>query len=545
MISETERLLGGRFALESRIGSGNYAEIFRATDSLTGNLVAIKTLKTEHAFDPHAVSLFQKEAEVGSAISHPNLVRIWSSGVEDGSHFIVMELVRGISLRRRLNLSGPLSIHESLRIMEAVLRGLDAIHHAGYVHRDIKPQNVLLDVGGTPKITDFGIALRLGEPWQLAGGLALGTAAYIAPEQAAGEEIGPQADVYSAGAVLFEMLTDEPPFPGDDPIDVMNRHLFETPRDPRMLNPDISPALAAVVLRALAKDPAERFPSAGKMREALELLEPTADLRTTTRGFLPPGQLAWTIPLAPSRRIPARLLGMPALATFVSGLLLVVLIIVLMLALVSSVVNASASQGRISSSSPPGAIAGGTPPSGDVHQSPRKDSSDPRPIPNWTTSAPSVTADPAVVAAASPTATPETNPAAVLQTSPSPTTTSAPIPTPTPPAAATPELVDVSTNDQAPIVVEPSQQSTPIDVSANQRPSDKKSADKVKERKHQGDNQQGTTDPSPPATTGQPADPPRPGKQKPGKQVLVQVLSAGSDHGDQPHGRSSGHHGHD
>jgi serine/threonine-protein kinase len=550
MTSETEELLGGRFALDSRIGTGNYAEIFRAIDHQTGNLVAIKTLKPEHAFDPHAVALFKKEAEVGSAISHVNVVKIWSCGIEDGSHYIVMELVRGISLRRRLNLKAPLPAPDALRIIEAVLRGLEAIHAAGYVHRDIKPQNILLEAGGMPKITDFGIALGPGEPWQPADGLALGTAAYIAPEQAAGEAIGPQADVYSAGAVLFEMLTGESPFPGDDPLDVMNRHLFETPRDPRALNPKISPALAAVILRALAKDPSDRFPSVRRMREALELLDPSPTHAAITRRFMPVGQLAWTIPIAPSRRLPARLLGMPTVATFVSGLLLVVLFIVLMLALVSSVANASGSKENISSSSPPTGQTSGAAPNNQDPSSRGSHEVATWTVPNWTTSASQSTATstPAVVVQQSPTSTPTSTPEVALQ--PSPAATPTPTATPVPTATATPELVDVSTTAQNPVPsANQAQPLAPSAVQQDRHPRETRK-DKPNEPHNRGTNQQAVNDPTPAAHgSDQSADRPNPDKQKPDKaRKLGQALWAGTDHadhGDHGHGRSSSHHGHD
>ena len=180
MTSVSRRLLAGRFALDSRIGAGNYAEVYRATDTQTGQLVAVKTLRPEHATETQAISLFVKEGSAGSAISHANVVKISSYGENDGTHYIVMELIRGISLRRRIQLAGRLEIVEALRISVGLLRGLEAIHEAGYIHRDIKPQNVLIDAGGTPKITDFGITLCPGESRSSAGGLALGTAAYIA-----------------------------------------------------------------------------------------------------------------------------------------------------------------------------------------------------------------------------------------------------------------------------------------------------------------------------------------------------------------------------
>ncbi len=402
MTPESRQMLAGRFALDSRIGAGNYAEVFRATDTQTGELVAVKTLRAEHVSEAQTLSLFENEGKAGSAISHTNVVKVSSHGEYDGTHFIVMELVKGISLRRRLKLAGRLDAGESLRIMIGVLRGLEAIHDAGYVHRDIKPQNILIDASGVPKITDFGITLCPGDARTCSGGLTLGTAAYIAPEQAAGQETGTQADLYSAGAVLFEMLTGEAPFPGDDPIEVMNQHLFESPRDPRTLSANISPALSAIVMRALAKEPASRFRSAQHMREALEMLQEESPRQATRGRYAPSRRIPWTMPLASSRQIPLRLANVPILATFVSALLLIVLFIVLILALVSTAVNASSSHSRISSFGPPSGNAGTSSPPGIAGPVRASSNAIAAPIPNWSASA--AVGDPA----STPTTTPQT-----------------------------------------------------------------------------------------------------------------------------------------
>ncbi len=464
MTSDVRRCLGSRFVLDTRIGSGNYAEIYRASDNQTQSLVAIKTLRPEHSAEEQALLLFKQEGEAGSAISHENVVKILSHGVDDDIHYIVMELVRGISLRRRLTLAGRLSISESLRIMKAVLRGLQAVHEAGYVHRDIKPQNILIDAQGTPKITDFGIAICPGEPQASPPGLTLGTAAYIAPEQAAGEVTGPAADIYSAGAVLFEMLTGEAPFPGDDPIAVMNRHLFEPPRDPRSVNPEISPALAAIVTRALAKEPSARFSSARKMHDALELVEPQSDMLSDAKHFAPAGNLAWTVPLGPSRRLPARLLGLPALTTFVSALLLVVLIIVLMLALVSSLVTARGATGRLSSSEPPSGLSGGDMPFDDLNPSRNGPIARAASIPNWSATA---VVGPVAKATESPTPSPSVTPSpteatsVAIATTPQSTATPAEVavsPEPTPSPGN--RMISVSTGPSYPVTIDDTEQSS-------------------------------------------------------------------------------------
>jgi len=355
MSPKSNQLLDGRFALDARIGEGNFAEIYRATDTESGSLVAIKTLRPEHTTKRATVALFRQEGEIGSSLSHANVVKVWTYGETAGTYFIVMELITGTSLRRRMRRSKTVPVGESFRIIRSVLRGLEAIHTAGYIHRDIKPQNILLNADGTPKITDFGITLRAGGIRAPGDGMTLGTAAYIAPEQAAGGEIGPQADLYAVGVVLYEMLTGEVPFPGDDPIEVMHRHMFEEPRDPRSLNPEISPALSAVILRALAKEPEARFSSAQAMHDALEMLH-NDDEKSASRTVRSP-----ITKLPATRRKHALIARVPFLTTFVGALLLAVLLLVVVLALVSTAVTADNASKNISSAGVPSGFASSTP----------------------------------------------------------------------------------------------------------------------------------------------------------------------------------------
>jgi serine/threonine-protein kinase len=442
--------LDDRFALDARIGEGTFAEIYRATDSQTGAVVAVKTLRPEQASNRQAIALFHQEGEIGSSLVHPNIVRVLSYGEASGTYFIVMELVSGISLRRRMRRSVPLSISESVRLIRSVLRGLDAVHAAGYVHRDIKPQNILLEVDGTPKITDFGITLRTGGIRASDDGTTLGTAAYIAPEQAAGWEIGPQADLYAVGVVLYEMLTGQVPFPGDDPIEVMHRHMYETPRDPRTLNDDISPALSAVVLRALAKVPEERFASAKEMHDALEMLH-FAEL--PGHALLRPAMMQRTV----LRRKTSRTKRAPFLTSFVGALMLAVLVLILVLALVSSGVGADDSIHHASQPTEPPSIvidqpATSTPPlhpQAPVAERPRvmpsPTAGNQMPVNNTVEQA---TTSATTIPAATPSPTPPPTPSATR--TPKPTATPKPTETPAPEIAQAPVRTESANANKQP-----------------------------------------------------------------------------------------------
>jgi len=271
--------LAGRYRLTARIGEGSFAETFLATDTSLGRQVAVKVLREQYASDVRVAARFEREARAAASVTHPNVVDVYDYGRDGNTLYIVMEWVDGTDLKDYIRRRAPLPVPEATRLIREILQGLGAIHRAGIIHRDVKSQNVLIAQSGTAKLTDFGIARGALDTGLTDTGMALGTAAYMAPEQASGQQLTPAADIYAAGVILFEMLTGRLPFPGDNPVQVMFQHVNDPPPRPSTLNPDIPPGLELVVLRALAKDPRDRFQSAAEMEAALERT-PSADEAT-------------------------------------------------------------------------------------------------------------------------------------------------------------------------------------------------------------------------------------------------------------------------
>jgi serine/threonine-protein kinase len=271
-------LVATRYELRERIGAGGVAVVYRAFDRRLERDVALKVLRSEYAADAEFLTRFEREARIAAGLNHRNIVRVDDYGQHDDTFFIAMEHVDGPNLKEYVRVRGRLAPDEAVRIAGELLSALAAAHRQGLVHRDVKPQNVLLGRDGAPgadgwsaKLTDFGIA-RMPSVTQVTQlGTTLGTAAYVAPEQASGQVVGPAADLYGVGLLLYEMLTGRPPFEGDSPAAVLYRHVHEAPRPPRQLRPELPPALEAVVLRALEKEPARRFGSAEEMAEALRV----------------------------------------------------------------------------------------------------------------------------------------------------------------------------------------------------------------------------------------------------------------------------------
>jgi eukaryotic-like serine/threonine-protein kinase len=285
----------GRYRLVRRIGVGGMGEVWEADDTVLGRRVALKVLVPELADDARATSRFVREARATAKLTHPNVTRVYDFGRDGGVPYLVMELLEGETLADRLT-GGPLPPSEAARIGAAVADALDAAHRQGIVHRDVKPGNVLLTSAGEVKVMDFGIAAAADETHSTTGSGLYGTAAYISPERAAGQAATPAADVYSLGAVLYELLTGRPPFLGDSPVLVVRAHLHERPRPVRELAPWVPPRLADACEAALAKDPAQRPSSAA----ALAIRLRTAASRPAAS--VPGGGEARTTRLRPDKR---------------------------------------------------------------------------------------------------------------------------------------------------------------------------------------------------------------------------------------------------
>jgi eukaryotic-like serine/threonine-protein kinase len=255
-------LIADRYDLEELVGTGGMSSVFRAHDRQLERDVAIKILHAHYASDPEYLERFRREARAVARLSHPNIVTVIDRGDDDGRQYIVFEHVEGENLKELVLRSGRLSVRRALELALAIADGLSFAHDHGLVHRDVKPQNILLSREGEVKVTDFGIARSLHmEHGMTQTGTVLGTGEYLAPEQASGKPVSPATDVYSLGIVLWELLAGDVPFTGDNFVAVALRHVNEPPPHLRERRPDVTPRLDAAIQRALAKDPARRFPS--------------------------------------------------------------------------------------------------------------------------------------------------------------------------------------------------------------------------------------------------------------------------------------------
>jgi len=280
-VNDERRLLAGRYEVGELIGRGGMADVHLGFDTRLGREVAIKILRSELARDRSFLMRFRREAQSAASLNHPNIVAVFDSGEESVSDlrgapvsvpFIVMEYVRGHTLRDVLSEDGPLDPFETGRIMAQVLRALDYSHDHGIIHRDIKPANVMLAQNGQPKVMDFGIARAIADTaaTMTNTSVVVGTAQYLSPEQAQGHEVDARSDLYSAGCLLYELLTGRPPFVGDSPVAIAYQHVGEPPQPPSVHASSIPASLDVVTLHALAKDPADRYQSGGTFADDLD-----------------------------------------------------------------------------------------------------------------------------------------------------------------------------------------------------------------------------------------------------------------------------------
>jgi beta-lactam-binding protein with PASTA domain/tRNA A-37 threonylcarbamoyl transferase component Bud32 len=270
------RLLGGRYELDGVVGRGGMAEVYRARDIRLDRIVAIKTLRADLARDQTFQARFRREAQSAASLNHPSIVAVYDTGEDMATGvpvpYIVMEFVDGRTVRDLLQEGHRLLPERSLEIIDGVLRALEYSHQAGIVHRDIKPGNVMVTRNGDIKVMDFGIARAMSDAQATMTQTAqvIGTAQYLSPEQARGDRVDARSDLYSAGCLLYELLTGRPPFTGDSPVAIAYQHVRENPIPPSRIDPDIPLWADAIVLKAMAKNPADRYQSAAEMRADLQ-----------------------------------------------------------------------------------------------------------------------------------------------------------------------------------------------------------------------------------------------------------------------------------
>ena len=268
--TQAPRVFSERYELNHLIARGGMAEVYRAHDRLLDRPVALKVLFPELSVDRSFVERFRREAQAAANLSNPNIVPVFDWGEDSGTYFIVMEFVDGRPLSSVLKSSGPLSAERAAEIGAPVAAALGYAHKHGVIHRDVKPGNVLITDDGQVKVTDFGIARAINTEESLTQtGAVMGTATYFSPEQAEGIGVDARSDIYSLGVVLFEMVTGRPPFLGDTPVAVASKHVRDTPPTPREINPSVSPTFEAIILKAMAKDPAHRYQTAEELRADL------------------------------------------------------------------------------------------------------------------------------------------------------------------------------------------------------------------------------------------------------------------------------------
>jgi serine/threonine protein kinase len=298
--------LNGRYRLEARIGAGGMSTVYRALDVTLERQVAVKLMNREVASDSDQLERFRREARAVAQLSHPHIVGVIDAGEDDGRPYIVLEYVEGETLKDRIRRKGRLPIPEAVAYSIEIARALGAAHSRHIVHRDVKPQNVLIDEEGSAKVTDFGIARTLEEDGLTADGRVLGTTDYVSPEQALGQHVNGQSDLYSLGVVLYEMLTGEVPFKGENQVAVAMKHVREEIPDVQIKRPEVSAALASVLDTATAKRQEDRY------ADDAELIADLEDILAieTARAGSATGEATTvlrTLPSSAKRRLPFRM----------------------------------------------------------------------------------------------------------------------------------------------------------------------------------------------------------------------------------------------
>jgi len=302
MAAQGRQVLGGRYRILDVLGDGGMARVFRAEDARLGRVVAVKVLHQHYLSQPEFVRRFEQEAQLAARLSHPNIVAIYDVDRQGDTYYIVMEYVEGGSLKGLITRDAPLSPSLVTAVARQLGQALDAAHAHGVIHRDIKPENILLTPSYDVKVGDFGIARALTSAGQTATGMVMGSVSYFSPEQAQGKPATAESDLYSAGVVLYEMLTGRLPFAAGNPLATAMQHITQEPAPPRAIVPALPSAVDRVILQALSKDPARRYHSGALLADALDAAIVTGTSRTAARAVA----AAATAHTTATRAAPAR-----------------------------------------------------------------------------------------------------------------------------------------------------------------------------------------------------------------------------------------------
>jgi serine/threonine-protein kinase len=344
-------LLSDRYRLDAQIGTGGMSTVYRAFDTTLERTVAVKLMHREMSADEDQLERFRREARAVAQLSHPHIVSVIDAGEDDNRPFIVLEYVEGETLKDRIRRMGRLPVDEAIAYAIEIARALQAAHARGIVHRDIKPQNVLIDEEGSAKVTDFGIARSLDEDGLTADGRVLGTTDYVSPEQALGHAVNGQSDLYSLGVVLFEMLTGDVPFHGENQVAVAMKHVREDIPDIQVRRPEVTATLAAILDHLTAKDLTVRYPDALSVSHDLEdalAIEASRTGRATGEATA----VLKTLPGSARRRVPLRMRWHIPLAGIIVATLVIAAVIVLVLGEAAD--RAERGTGSVREAPPPG-----------------------------------------------------------------------------------------------------------------------------------------------------------------------------------------------